>query len=94
MKKHRTSDYIKSKRLPFYCKEHSPNTTHNSKDCKVFNGNRKDPNDWMKKDTSNSTDYKAKYKKKIANSISYNSIQERESEVDESLQEAYKIRWA
>jgi hypothetical protein len=60
MKKHRTSDYAKSKRLPFYCKEHGPNTTHDSKDCKVLNGSRKEPNDWKKKDTSNSTDYKAK----------------------------------
>ena len=64
MKKHRTSDYAKSKRLPFYCKEHGPNTTHDSKDCKVLNRNRKEPNDWKKKDTSNSTDYKVKYKKK------------------------------
>ena len=64
MKKNRTSDYAKSKRLPFYCKEHGPNTTHDSKDCKVLNGNRKEPNDWKKKDTSRSMDYKAKYKKK------------------------------
>jgi hypothetical protein len=62
MKKHHASDYTKSKRLPFYCKEHGPNRTHDSKDCKVLNGNRKEPNDWKKKDTSSSTDYKAKYK--------------------------------
>jgi hypothetical protein len=63
-RKNRTSDYAKAKRSPFHCKEHGPNTTHDSKDCKVLNGNRKEPNDWKKKDTSNSTDYKAKYKKK------------------------------
>ena len=64
MKKHCTSEHTKSKRLPFYCKEHGPNTTHDSKDCKVLNGTRKEPNDWKKKNTSNSTDYKSKYKKK------------------------------
>jgi hypothetical protein len=63
-KKNRTSDYVTSKRSPFYCKEHGPNGTHNSKDCKVLIGNRKEANDWKKKDTTNSTDYKAKYKKK------------------------------
>ena len=42
---------------------HGPNTTHDSKDCKVINGSKK-TNDWKKKDTSDSTDYKSKYKKK------------------------------
>jgi hypothetical protein len=59
-KKHRTSEYTKAKKSPFYCKEHGPNTTHDSGDCKVIHGNKKD---WKKKDTS-SSDYKAKYKKK------------------------------
>jgi hypothetical protein len=63
-KKNRTSDYVNLKRSPFYCKEHGPNSTHKSKDCKVLIGSRKEPNDWKNKDTTNSTDYKAKYKKK------------------------------
>jgi hypothetical protein len=62
-KKHHTSDY-KSKKAPFYCKEHGPNTTHDSSECKVLRGNRREPNDCKKKDTSSSTDYKAKYKEK------------------------------
>jgi hypothetical protein len=31
-KKHRTTEHTKSKRLPFHCKEHDPNTTHGSRD--------------------------------------------------------------
>ena len=37
---------------------------HDSKDCKVIHGSKKEPNNWKKKETSNSTDYKSKYKRK------------------------------
>ena len=47
-KKHRKADYFKDKRCPYYCKEHGPNTTHDSKDCKVIHSSKK-PNDWKKK---------------------------------------------
>jgi hypothetical protein len=63
-KKHHASDYKSKSKPSFYCKEHGPNTTHDSSECKVLRGNRREPNDWKKKDTSSSTDYKAKYKKK------------------------------
>jgi hypothetical protein len=39
VKKHHTSDY-KSKKSPHYCKEHGPNMTHDSSECKVLNGNK------------------------------------------------------
>jgi hypothetical protein len=92
-KKHHTSDY-KSKKSSHYCKEqHGPNMTHDSSECKVLNGNKREPNDWKKKDTSNSTYYKAKYKKKHRElNLLQNGDKKRESEVDESLQEAYKNR--
>jgi hypothetical protein len=45
MKKHCTTEHTKSKRLPIYCKEHGPNMTHDSRDCKVINGSKKEPND-------------------------------------------------
>ena len=63
-KKHCKADSFKNKWLPYYCKEHGSNTMHDSKDCKVIHGSKKEPNNWKKKETSNSTDYKSKYKRK------------------------------
>ena len=63
-KKHHSTDSFESKKwLPHFCKEHGPKTTHDSKNCKVIHGSKKS-NDWKKKETSDSTDYKSKYKKK------------------------------
>ena len=58
--KKRTSVPYKAKRAPYFCKEHGPNTTHDSKDCKVLSGKK----DWKKKDTFEKSEYKNKYKKK------------------------------
>ena len=53
-------------RREFYCREHGPNSTHDSKDCKVLIAAKKQ--DWKKKDNSEHkySDYKSKYKKKHA----------------------------
>ena len=65
-KKNKKPKTNQSARREFFCKEHGPNTTHDSKDCKVLNGAKKDS--WKKKDTSENkySDYKQKYKKKHA----------------------------
>jgi hypothetical protein len=57
-----------SARKEFYCKEHGPNSTHDTKDCKVIKGRLEGKSDWKKKDTSEGrySDYKSKYKKKHA----------------------------
>jgi hypothetical protein len=54
------------KRQDFYCKEHGPNPTHDTVDCKVIKG-RKEKN-WKDKDKSEPkySDYRSKYKKKAA----------------------------
>jgi hypothetical protein len=67
-KKAKTSSYHNLReRSVFYCKEHSPNPTHNTSTCKVLL-NRGGKDNWKKKDTSESKypDYKLKYKKKHA----------------------------
>jgi hypothetical protein len=53
-------------RKEFYCKEHGPNSTHNSSDCKVIHGRSSDKQAWKSKDKSENkySDYKAKYKNK------------------------------
>ena len=53
-------------RKEYYCKEHGPNSTHDTKDCKVIKGRLEGKSDWKKKDTSEGKyqDYKAKYKSK------------------------------
>ena len=58
--KKRTTESYKDKRASHFCREHGPNTTHDSKDCKVLSGKK----DWKKKDTFEKSEYKNKYKKK------------------------------
>ena len=60
--KKRTTESYKDKRASHFCREHGPNTTHDSKDCKVLTGNKS--KDWKKKDTFEKSEYKNKYKKK------------------------------
>ena len=64
-KKHKKQSKTRSNRAPYYCKEHGPNTTHDSKDCKVL-ANRDTKSDWKKKpkDQDKYKDYQSKYKKK------------------------------
>jgi hypothetical protein len=63
-KKHKTSG--SRQKAEFYCKEHGPNNTHDTEDCKVIKGRRENKSDWKKKDASEGkyNDYKSKYKKK------------------------------
>jgi hypothetical protein len=58
--------YSQSARREYYCREHGPNSTHDSKDCKVLIAAKKE--NWQKKDKSEHkySDYKSKYKKKHA----------------------------
>jgi hypothetical protein len=86
------SAYAKSKRLPFYCKEHIPNTTHDSKvqkTAKFSMETEKNPMTGRRKTRPAVWTTKRSTRRNIASLTSYNS-----SEVDESLQEAYETRWA
>jgi hypothetical protein len=58
--------HSQSARREYYCREHGPNSTHDSKDCKVLIAAKKE--NWKKKDNSENkyADYKSKYKKKHA----------------------------
>jgi hypothetical protein len=53
-------------RTEFFCKEHGPNGSHNSKDCKVLLDTKRDT--WKKKphNSERYKDYKSKYQKKHA----------------------------
>jgi hypothetical protein len=65
-KKHKKEKSSTTNKAPFFCKLHGPNTTHDSKTCKVLNGQDEKP-DWKKKnsgDTNKYKDYASKYKKK------------------------------
>jgi hypothetical protein len=55
--KKRTTQSYKDKRALHFCREHGPNTTHDSKDCKVLSRKSKD---WKKKDTFEKSEYKKK----------------------------------
>jgi hypothetical protein len=57
---------IKRERTEFFCKEHGPNHSHNSKDCKVLSDPKRET--WKKKanDPEKYKDYKSKYQKKHA----------------------------
>ena len=64
-KKAKSKPKYKETRMEFFCKSHGPNSSHDSKDCKVLNS--KDDN-WKKKpkNLEKYKDYKAKYQKKHA----------------------------
>jgi hypothetical protein len=57
-----------SYRAPFFCKEHGPNTTHDSVKCKVLLARKQEkPYEGKKRDSSKNRsykDYQSKYKKK------------------------------
>jgi hypothetical protein len=56
-----------SDKKEFCCKEHGPNSTNNSSDCKVIHGKQSDKHQaWKSKDKSENkhSDYKSKYKNK------------------------------
>jgi hypothetical protein len=54
-----------SDRKEFHCKEHGPNSTHNSSDCKVIHGKQSDKQAWKNKDKPEKcSDYKSKHKNK------------------------------
>jgi hypothetical protein len=65
-KKKRTKSNYSSERKEFYCKEHGPNSTHDSADCKVLKARKK--SNWKDEDTSKPKykDYRAKFKKQHA----------------------------
>jgi hypothetical protein len=68
--RHKKKKYQKNpkpdKRQDFCCKEHGPNPTHDTIDCKVLNGRKK--KDWKDKDKSETkySDYRSKCRKKHA----------------------------
>jgi len=68
--KKRTTKSSSYKRQQYFCKEHGPNPTHDTVDCKVINGGKKrDKSSGWKKDKKESSgdrykDYQSKYKKK------------------------------
>ena len=72
-KKNRTSDYVTSKRSPFYCKVHGPNSTHNSKDCKVSLETEKNPMTGRRKTLPTVRTIKRSKRRNIANLTCYNS---------------------
>jgi hypothetical protein len=57
---------IKRERTEFFCKEHGPNHSHNTKECKVLSDPKRES--WKKKanDPEKYKDYKSKYQKKHA----------------------------
>jgi hypothetical protein len=71
-------------RKEFYCKEHGPDSTHNSADCKVIHGRSSDKQAWKSKDKSENecSDYKAKHKNKS-----------RELHVLQSQAKEAKVKW-
>jgi hypothetical protein len=72
-KKNRTSDYVTSKRSPFYCKVHGPNSTHNSKDCKVSLETEKNPMTGRRKTLPTVRTIKRSKRRNIANLTCFNS---------------------
>ena len=78
-------------RKEFYCKEHGPNSTHNSSDCKVIHGKSSDKQAWKSKDKSENkySDYKAKYKNK---SRELHILQSQAKEAKTEAKEA-KVKW-
>jgi hypothetical protein len=52
-------------RKEFYCKEHGPNSTHNSSDCKVIHGRSSDKQAWKNKDKPEKhAEHRSKHKNK------------------------------
>jgi hypothetical protein len=78
-------------RKEFCCKEHGPNSTHNSSDCKVIHGRSSDKQAWKSKDKSENkcSDYKAKYKNK---SRELHILQSQAKEAKTEAKEA-KVKW-
>jgi hypothetical protein len=78
-------------RKEFCCKEHGPNSTHNSSDCKVIHGKSSDKQAWKSKDKSENkhTDYKAKHKNK---SRELHILQLQAKEAKTEAKEA-KVKW-
>jgi hypothetical protein len=62
----KAKNFRKQDRKEFCCKEHGPNSTHNSADCKVIHGKSSDKQAWKSKDKSENkhSDHKAKHKNK------------------------------
>ena len=66
-KPHNQKERPRYDRSRYFCKEHGPNNTHDSKDCKVLLAQKRgEKPDWKKKDSSKPKykDYQSKYKKK------------------------------
>jgi hypothetical protein len=78
-------------RKEFYCKEHGPNSTHNSADCEVIHGRSPDKQAWKSKDRSDNkcSDYKAKHKNK---SRELHILQSQAKEAKNEAKEA-KVKW-
>jgi hypothetical protein len=75
----------------FCCKEHGPNSTHNSSDCKVIHGRSSDEQAWKSKDKSENkhADYKGKHKNK---SRELHILQSQAKEAKTEAKEA-KVKW-
>jgi hypothetical protein len=58
-------------RKEFYCKEHGPNSTHDSSDCKVIHGKQANKDAWKNKDKSENkySHYKSKSNYKCNNDV-------------------------
>jgi hypothetical protein len=72
--RHHKKPYKKAKttrpvRHEYYCTKHGPNSTHDTRECKVLRAERENKKEnWKKRDTSEPkySDYRQKYKKKSA----------------------------